>query len=54
MKFGIERIAYYIPEGRIENSQFLEKFEIDQSFLNEKIGVQARSIKDSKEETSDL
>jgi len=54
MSYGIEAIDYYIPEGRIQNCDSLAKFEIDENFLEEKIGIISHSVKSSDEETSDL
>lgn len=54
MKIGIEAIATYLPEARVNNRARLEKFGIDEEFLTSKIGVLERSVKASDEETSDL
>jgi 3-oxoacyl-[acyl-carrier-protein] synthase-3 len=52
--FGIEAIAVYLPEGRVSNHALVEQFDLDESFLTEKIGVAERAIKAPGEETSDM
>lgn len=51
---GIQAIGTYLPENRIKNLSKLVKFEVDQSFLAEKIGMVELAIKAEDEETSDL
>jgi 3-oxoacyl-[acyl-carrier-protein] synthase-3 len=51
---GIEAIAVYIPEQRASNLALREQFEVDESFLKEKIGVLNRALKDADENTSDM
>jgi len=51
---GIENIASYIPPERLSNFDRKEKFNIDDHFIEEKIGVRSVSVKDAAEETSDL
>jgi 3-oxoacyl-[acyl-carrier-protein] synthase-3 len=51
---GIQAIGTYIPASRIDNSQRMEQFEIDESFLSEKIGMLRLAVKADHEETSDL
>lgn len=51
---GIEAIAAYIPEQRASNRELMERFEIDEAFLLEKIGVIQRAIKNVDEDTSDM
>ena len=51
---GIEDIAYYIPSLRRNNFDLMKKFEIDEYFIKEKIGIEQVSIKDSNDEASDL
>lgn len=51
---GIEQIASYIPESRISNYDRKEKFDMDDNFIENKIGVKEVSILGSNEETSDL
>ena len=51
---GIEDIASYIPEQRISNYSKKSKFEIDDAFIDDKIGVKAVSVKSKDDKTSDL
>lgn len=51
---GIQAIGTYIPEGRIDNRQRMAQFDIDDSFLCEKIGMLHLAVKAEHEETSDL
>ncbi len=51
---GIKAIASYIPENRISNYDRKAEFEIDDSFICDKIGVQRRAVKGKDEATSDL
>lgn len=51
---GIEDIAVYVPEGRASNRDVMAKFEVDESFLAEKIGVLQRAVKEPDEDTSDM
>jgi len=51
---GIEAIAAYIPSQRISNYDLKEKFAIDNTFIEQKIGVKERAIKDTDDNTSDL
>lgn len=51
---GIQSIAYHIPEGRVSNYDRMEKFSITEEFINKKIGVKAISVKDPKDQASDL
>jgi len=51
---GIEEIGVYIPPGRNENGELLEKFGFNQAFLDSKIGVERTSRKAADQETSDL
>lgn len=51
---GIQSIGTYIPEGRIDNRQRTEKFEVDETFLLEKTGALRLAVKAHDEETSDL
>jgi 3-oxoacyl-[acyl-carrier-protein] synthase-3 len=51
---GISEIASYIPPGFESNFDKLEKFSIDRSFIDEKIGVYRVSRKAPDEDTSDL
>ncbi|QHT69583.1 ketoacyl-ACP synthase III [Rhodocytophaga rosea] len=51
---GIQEIASYIPSGRSSNYAKKELFEIDDAFIEDKIGVKQVAVKDSQEDTSDL
>jgi len=51
---GIEAIASYLPEKKISNYEKKEKFDIDDEFIENKIGVRYHSVKDENEQTSDL
>lgn len=51
---GIKAIATYIPDGRVRNIDLSERFDLDEAFLRDKIGVMERAIKAPDEETSDL
>lgn len=51
---GIENIGVYIPENSISNYEKKEKFEIDDNFIKNKIGVEEVTRKSADEETSDM
>ncbi|NTW48869.1 MAG: ketoacyl-ACP synthase III [Chlorobiales bacterium] len=51
---GIEDIAVYVPEQRASNRELMTQFEMDESFLVEKIGVLQRAVKSAEEDTSDM
>jgi len=51
---GIESIAYYIPSSKKNNFDLMDKFQIDENFIRDKIGFEQVSTKDSNEEASDL
>lgn len=51
---GIEAIGAYIPAGRVDNRHHLAQFDLDETFLTEKIGMLHLAIKAEDEETSDL
>lgn len=51
---GIEAIAVYVPEQRVSNLELMAKFEVDEAFLAEKIGVLNRAIRCAGEDTSDM
>jgi 3-oxoacyl-[acyl-carrier-protein] synthase-3 len=51
---GIQAIGTYIPSDRIDNRDRLEKFDVDEAFLVEKIGMLRLAVKADDEETSDL
>lgn len=51
---GIEAIAVYVPERRASNRELMAQFEVDESFLADKIGVLQRAVKGDEEDTSDM
>lgn len=51
---GIKAIASYIPEGRASNITLGKRFDVEESFLSDKIGVLERAIKAPDQDTSDL
>ncbi len=48
---GIKGIGCYIPEARANNAERLSDFEIEESFLIDKLGVRQRAIKAPGEDT---
>ena len=51
---GIKNIGVYVPEKRINNIDNLNRFGVDNDFLDKKIGVHAVSRKQDSELASDL
>ena len=51
---GIQNIASYIPEKRVSNYTRKQKFDINDEFIKEKIGVEFIAVKSDTEDTSDL
>ncbi len=51
---GIETIESYIPEMRKSNYDVKEKFEIDDDFIENKIGVKYHAVKDQGFKSSDM
>lgn len=51
---GIEAVASYLPTTRASNLELAEKFEITPDFIEHKIGVLERRVKDADEDTSDM
>ena len=51
---GITEIASYLPKKRISNYDKKEKFNIDDNFIEKKIGVKYHTIKEENEKASDL
>ena len=51
---GLAQIGCYIPEDKHSNLDLLEKFETDENFVRNKIGVVQRARKKSGERASDL
>jgi len=51
---GITETASYIPPGRISNIDRMEKFDTDETFIRDKIGIEEVSVKSADEDTSDM
>ena len=51
---GIKEIASYLPKSKISNYEKKEKFDIDDHFIKNKIGVEYHTLKEKDEKTSDL
>ncbi len=51
---GIKDIASYLPEKRISNYDKKDKFELDDDFIENKIGVKYHTVKEDDEKASDL
>lgn len=51
---GIQGIGIYLPSMRFSNLERMEKFQISEDFIQEKIGFIGLARKASNEETSDL
>lgn len=51
---GIKEIASYLPEKKVSNYNQKNKFETDDDFIKNKIGVECFSIKEESEKASDL
>lgn len=51
---GIQAIASYIPDNRESNLEVMDKFDIKDDFLKNKIGVLKKARKGKNEDTSDL
>lgn len=51
---AISEIGVYIPKKRISNLELLEKFDTNESFVTDKIGVVQRARKEPDEKASDL
>ncbi|WP_029406896.1 ketoacyl-ACP synthase III [Thiomicrorhabdus sp. Milos-T2] len=51
---AITHVGTYLPEKKVSNLEFLEKFETDESFIRNKIGVVSRARKEKEEKASDL
>jgi len=51
---GLYKIASYIPENFKSNYEKMSKFEVDENFINNKIGVKQVSQMLSDEDTSDM
>ncbi|TKI71032.1 ketoacyl-ACP synthase III [Sulfurimonas crateris] len=51
---GIKQIASYLPDNKISNYDKKEKFELDDDFIENKIGVKFHALKEKEEKASDL
>ncbi|MBD3727257.1 MAG: ketoacyl-ACP synthase III [Moraxella osloensis] len=51
---AITHIGTYLPENRVSNLSLLEKFETDEAFIRDKIGVIQRAVKTPEQKASDL
>ena len=51
---GIAGIGVYLPAGGVSNFARMDQFEVDERFVNEKLGVRRTLVKDADETTSDL
>lgn len=51
---GIKNIASYLPEKTVSNYDKKEKFELDDNFIENKIGVKEHCLKEQDEKSSDL
>jgi len=51
---GIQEIASYLPEKKVSNYDKKEKFELDDDFIENKIGVKSHTVKEADEKASDL
>lgn len=51
---GIKEIGSYLPEKRVSNYDKKEKFDLDDDFIENKIGVKYHTLKESDEKASDL
>jgi len=54
MMLGIETVAAYIPETKQSNYDLKEKFDLDDDFIEKKIGVKYRAVKDKEFKASDM
>jgi len=51
---GIKNIASYLPEKKVSNYAKKEKFDLDDDFIENKIGVKSQCVKEDDEKASDL
>jgi len=51
---GIKQVASYLPDNKISNYDKKEKFELDDDFIENKIGVKSHTVKETDEKASDL
>lgn len=51
---GIENIGTYLPERKTSNYDLMDHFDIDEHFIENKIGVRETTLKEKGEKASDL
>ena len=51
---GIEEIASYLPKNKVSNYDKKDKFKLEDSFIEKKIGVKYHLVKEDGDMTSDL
>ncbi|MGE4457019.1 MAG: ketoacyl-ACP synthase III [Arcobacteraceae bacterium] len=51
---GIKNIASYLPQNKISNYDKKDQFELNDDFIENKIGVKAHALKEKDEKASDL
>lgn len=51
---GIKQIVSYLPQNKVSNYDKKEKFELDDDFIENKIGVKFHCVKEEDEKASDL
>lgn len=51
---GIKQIASYLPQNKVSNYDKKEQFELDDDFIENKIGVKSHCVKDENQKASDL
>jgi len=51
---GIKEIATYLPNKRVSNYDKKEKFDLEDDFIENKIGVKSQGVKNEDEKASDL
>lgn len=51
---GIKNIASYLPQNKISNYDKKDQFELDDDFIENKIGVKFHTLKEDDEKASDL
>jgi 3-oxoacyl-[acyl-carrier-protein] synthase-3 len=51
---GIKEIGIYIPEGKESNYEKKERFDLDNAFIMNTLGVESVSLKAASQETSDM
>jgi 3-oxoacyl-[acyl-carrier-protein] synthase-3 len=51
---GIKKIGTYLPPHRVSNMELMDRFDTNEEFLRNKIGVLKRAIKANNEMASDL